>query len=116
MERLEAQGVITGYGPEVDAAAAGYGVLGFCTLEIAQGSHSETVDRLSSIREITEIHTITGAGDLLLRIIAKSNDHLHEILQSVTAIKTVRRSQTQLALATTMQRTVAEVVTDMSVG
>ena len=38
LERMEKAGVITGYGPEVDIAAAGFGVQAFVTLEIAQGS------------------------------------------------------------------------------
>lgn len=108
IERLERWGVITGYGPEVDAAAAGFGVLGFCTLEITQGSHAATMEALRAIPEILEIHTITGAGDLLVRVVARSNDHLHEVLQHVTAIPTVRRSQTQLALASTVNRTIAQ--------
>lgn len=110
LERLERWGVITGYGPQVDPRAAGFGVLGFCSVEIAQGSHAETMAGLSEIPQILEIHTITGEGDLLLRVVARSNDHLHEVLQQVTAIPTVRRTQTQLALASTVNRTVAELV------
>lgn len=110
LDRLEATGVITGHGPEVDAAAAGFGVLGFCTLEIAQGTHDKTTDALQKIPEIVEIHTVTGAGDLLLRVVARSNDHLHEVLQEITALRTVARSQTQLALSSITPRTVAELV------
>lgn len=113
LERLERWGVITGYGPQVDARAAGFGVLGFCTVEIAQGSHAATMKALAAISEILEIHTITGEGDLLLRVIAQSNDHLHEVLQQVTALPTVRRTQTQLALASSVNRTVAELVSSV---
>lgn len=110
LERLERLGVITGYGPDIDAGAAGYNVLAFCTLEIAQGSHTKTVTRLSAIPEIVEIHTITGAGDLLVRVLARSNDHLHDVLQTITALATVLRSQTQLALSSQKPRSVAEIV------
>ncbi len=110
LERLEDGGTIVGYGPELDPAAAGYGVVGFVTLEIAQGTHGATTDALRSITEILEIHTITGAGDLLLRVVARSNDHLHDLLQQITAIDTVERSQTQLALHSTVERTLADVV------
>jgi DNA-binding Lrp family transcriptional regulator len=110
LERLEADGVIAGYGPDIDPAAAGLGVLAFCTLEIAQGSHDETVADLTRISQILEIHTVTGSGDLLCRIVARSNDHLHAVLQRVAAIETVRRSQTQLALSTSLQRSIADVL------
>jgi DNA-binding Lrp family transcriptional regulator len=104
------RGVLTGYGPDVHGPAAGFGVLAFTTLEIAQGSHTETVAALSRLREVLEIHTVTGPGDLLVRIVARSNDNLHDILQTIVAIKTVVRSQTHLALSTQLQRTVADLI------
>ncbi len=104
LDQLEASGVITGYGPEVDPIAAGFGVLAFCTLEIEQGSHAPTTDALGELTEVLEIHTITGDGDLLLRIVARSNDHLHDVLQRIAGISTVSRTATQLALATPVNR------------
>lgn len=108
LDRLTEAGVITGYGPDVDARGAGFGVLAFCTLEIQQGTHDETVHALAAIPEMLEIHTVTGVGDLLCRIVARSNDDLHDILMRVTAVPTVLRSQTQLALATSHQRHVVD--------
>lgn len=111
LDRLEAEGVIIGYGPEIAPVAAGLHVLAFCTLEIAQGSHDETTSAIASIPQVIEIHTVTGPGDLLVRIVARSNDHLHDVLQQITHIPTVRRSQSQLALATSLTRSVVELVT-----
>lgn len=110
LERLERAGVITGFGPDVDARRVGYDVLAFCTLEIAQGAHGETTRALAEIPEVTEVHTVTGTGDLLCRIVARSNDHLHEILLQVTATPTVRHSHTQLSLHTDHVRSVAALV------
>jgi DNA-binding Lrp family transcriptional regulator len=100
--------VVTGYGPDIDAVRAGLTVLAFTVLEIAQGSHEATVAELADIHEIVEIHTITGQGDLLCRIVSASNDHLHEVLQRIAKIDTVTRSQTQLALSTPHQRGVLD--------
>ena len=36
IERLESDGIVTGYGPDIDVAAAGFGIQAFVTLEIAQ--------------------------------------------------------------------------------
>ncbi len=110
LDRLERLGIITGYGPDVDPAKAGYGVTAFCTLEISQGAHERITAAVARRPEVIEIHTITGVGDLLCRIVARSNDHLHEVLQDVTSIDGVLRSQTQLALHTSHRRTVAELV------
>ena len=101
VDRLEHEGVVTGYGPDVDPTRAGLDVLAFTTLEIAQGSLTMTTDALASIAEIVEVHTVTGAGDLLCRIVARSNDHLNDVLQRIAAIDTVDRSNTLLALSTT---------------
>lgn len=104
VDRLHDEGVIVGHGPDVDATRAGLAVLAFATLEIAQGSHDATVAALVALPEVTEIHTITGQGDLLCRILARSNDHLHDVLQRIASVDTVRRSQTQLALSTPHRR------------
>ena len=60
IDRLEREGVVTGYGPDIDVVRAGLSVLAFTVLEIAQGSHDSTIAALVDIHEIVEIHTITG--------------------------------------------------------
>jgi DNA-binding Lrp family transcriptional regulator len=110
LERLESDGVITGYGPDIEAAEVGLGVLAFCTLEISQGSLDATTRRLTAIPQVLEIHTVTGPGDLLCRIVARSNDHLHDVLQRIAAIDTVLKSQTHLSLATNLHRTIADML------
>ena len=110
LERLESDRIVTGYGPDVSARAAGYDVQAFATVSIAQGRHDETIARLAEIPEVIEVHTVTGDGDLLLRIMATTNDHLHLVLQRVTSIPEVGRTQTQLALASPVQRSVADLI------
>ena len=73
LERLERAGVITGYGPDIDIAAAGYPVQAFVTLEIAQGSLDKLHRDLSSIPGVLEAYAITGTGDVLCRVAAASN-------------------------------------------
>lgn len=110
LDRLAREGVIIDHAPTVDAAAAGFDVLAFTTLEIQQGSHDVTIAGLAAIDEVLEVHTVTGAGDVLCKIIARSNDHLHQVLQRVTAIATVMRSESQLALNVSHRRSVLDVV------
>jgi DNA-binding Lrp family transcriptional regulator len=110
VKRMQDRGVIVGYGPEVAGPPAGFGVLAFTTLAIAQGAHVRVVGHLRRIPEVLEIHTVTGAGDLLCRIAARSNDHLHEVLQQIVATADVVRSDSQLALSSETVRTVADLV------
>jgi DNA-binding Lrp family transcriptional regulator len=110
LDRLERDGLITGYGPDVDAATAGFGVLAFTTLEIAQGSDAQIVDGLEAIAEVLEAHAVTGPGDLHLRIVARSNEHLHEVLQRILQLPGITRTETHLALHTPIRRTVADLI------
>ncbi len=46
LAKLEARGVVTGYGPEVDPAAMGYGIQAFVLLELTQGRLDEATSVL----------------------------------------------------------------------
>jgi DNA-binding Lrp family transcriptional regulator len=101
LERLQERGVITGYGPEVDPAALGYEVTAFITLEIRQaGGHDPVAERLAAIPEVLEVHTITGAGDMLCRLVARSNADLQRVLDAIACAEEVIRSPTLISLAT----------------
>jgi DNA-binding Lrp family transcriptional regulator len=101
LERMHERGVITGYGPEVDPAALGYEVTAFITLEIRQaGGHDPVADRLAAIPEVLEVHTITGAGDLLCRVVARTNADLQRVLDAIVSAEGVVRSATLISLAT----------------
>jgi DNA-binding Lrp family transcriptional regulator len=110
LDRLRQRGVITGFGPDVDASAAGFVVTAFVLLTIAQGSHQRVVETLETVPEVIEAHTVTGTGDMLCRIVALSNDHLHDVIQHVVASPEIVRTESRLALATPITRSVADLV------
>lgn len=110
LARLEERGVITGWGPELDPRATEHDVMAFTTLAIAQGAHDGVLAILADMPEVLEVHVVTGSGDLLCRIAARSNDHLHELIQRVVHADGVIRSESQLALATPVRRTVADLI------
>lgn len=64
-------------------------------MDIRQGSHIETAAALAAIVEITEIHTVTGRGDSLCRIVARSITNLHDVLQRIATFPTVSRVESQ---------------------
>lgn len=101
LDRMRDRGVITGYGPEVDPAALGYEVTAFITLEIRQaGGHDPVAERLAAIPEVLEVHTITGVGDMLCRVVARSNADLQRVLDAIVSTDGVVRSATLISLAT----------------
>jgi len=101
LDRLRDRGVISGYGPDVDPAALGYEVTAFITLEIRQaGGHDPVAERLAAIPEVLEVHTITGAGDMLCRVVARTNADLQRVLDAIVSTEGVVRSSTLISLAT----------------
>jgi DNA-binding Lrp family transcriptional regulator len=104
LDRLIANEVITGFGPRLDLRSLGYAVSAFVALEISQGRGSAIVDTLRSIPEVLEVHKTTGAGDLLVRLAARTNEHLHDLLESLLVLDGVDRTHTSLVLHTSVQR------------
>ena len=100
LDKLVARGVVTGWGPDIDPVALGYPVTAFVTLEIAQSGHDALGGRLAQIPEVLEVHTITGSGDLLCRVVARSNTDLQRVIDQVVGTDGVMRSSTVIALAT----------------
>ncbi|KPC75236.1 AsnC family transcriptional regulator, partial [Streptomyces sp. NRRL WC-3753] len=83
MDRLQSNGVIRGFGPDVDPAALGYRVTAFATLEIRQGQGPDVRAHLAQVPEVLELHTITGEGDMLCRLVARSNGDLQRVIDRV---------------------------------
>jgi DNA-binding Lrp family transcriptional regulator len=101
LDRLEATGVVTGWAPTLDPTALGFPVSAFATLEIAQaGGHRPVADHLREIPEVLEAHTITGAADLMVRLVARSNADLQRVIDEVVASPHVVRASTVIVLAT----------------
>lgn len=101
LDKMVERGVIRSFAPSVDPAALGYPVTAFTTLEIRQGTGGgPVVEHVSQIPEVLEAHTITGSGDLMLRMVARDNAHLQEVIDLVVAHPLVDRSATLIALST----------------
>ena len=104
LDKLRRAGVITGWGPSSQPAALGYPVTAFLTLEIRQGREpAATSGRRSTWRRIPEVleaHTITGAGDMWARVVARSNADLQRVIDRCSPTPAIVRSSTVIALAT----------------
>ena len=72
----------------------------FVTLEIRQRfGHDPVASHLAEIPEVLEAHTITGTGDLLCRIVARSNADLQRVIDGIVAYDGIVRASTIIALA-----------------
>lgn len=99
LDRLVERGVIASFAPTIDPVALGFEVTAFATMEIRQGRGREVLEHLRSIPEVLEVHTITGQGDMLARVVARSNDDLQRVLDVVTEFPEILRTSTAIALS-----------------
>jgi len=118
LDKLMSSGVITGWGPEISPEALGYPVTAFLTLEIRQettagSGHDAVGAHLSGIPEVLEAHTITGAGDLWARVVARSNTDLQRVIDLVLQHPAIVRSSTVIALATQVPYRVLPLVSSL---
>ncbi|REF96651.1 AsnC family transcriptional regulator [Asanoa ferruginea] len=99
LDKLVTRGVIRGFGPEIEPASIGYGVTAFVTLEISQRQgHDPVAVHLSRIPEVLEAHTITGSGDLMCRVVARSNADLQRVIDRIVSHGAVARASTIISL------------------
>jgi DNA-binding Lrp family transcriptional regulator len=98
LDRLQESGVVGGFGPQVDPAALGYPVTAFATLEIKQGQGPDVRAHLAAVPEVLEAHTITGQGDMLCRIVARSNADLQRVIDRVIGFDGITRASTAIAM------------------
>jgi DNA-binding Lrp family transcriptional regulator len=99
LERLERDGIVCGYGPDVDLTEAGFPVLAFATLEIAQGRLDEVTAAMRAIPSVVEAYATTGPGDVHCRLAASSHEDLQRVLIEVSQIPGVARSTSVVALS-----------------
>jgi DNA-binding Lrp family transcriptional regulator len=116
LDRLVRRGVIESFAPTLDPEALGFTVTAFATLEIRQGRGSQVLDHLRGIPEVLEVHTITGQGDMLCRVVARSNDDLQRVLNRLNEFEEIVRSSTVIALSNPIEHRVLPLVAPHTEG
>lgn len=100
LDKLRERGVVTGFGPDVDPEALGYDVTAFVTLELRQDNgHRSVSAELSKIPYVLEAHTVSGSGDMMCRVVARTNADLQHVIDQVVSTPGVQRASSVIALA-----------------
>jgi DNA-binding Lrp family transcriptional regulator len=99
LTKLQARQVISGFGPDLDLGRMGYEVLAFTSIEIAQGRLADVVAHLRDLPEVIEVHATTGQGDLHCRVVARTNDHLQQVINRIVEVQGINRTTTVIALS-----------------
>ena len=112
LQRMHEAGVITGYGPDIDLVAAGYPVMAFVTLEIAQGRLDDVEALLRGIPGVLDAYATTGTSDVVCRVAAASNDRLQRTLLELNRSDAIRRSTSVVVLSTVVPPRVLPLLLD----
>jgi DNA-binding Lrp family transcriptional regulator len=99
LAKLEQTGVITGHGPEIDTVALGYPISAFMLIELAQGRLTEAAAALDAVPEVLEADAISGAQDLICRVVARDTEHLQEIVNKLLQTPAIHRCTSYIVLS-----------------
>ena len=80
VQRLEREGVITGYRADVDPRALGYSLTAIVRVKPSPGQLARIPDLAAEIPEVGECHRITGEDCFFLKVHLRSIDELSELL------------------------------------
>lgn len=80
VQRLQNQGVITGFRMVVDPGALGLPVTAFVRIRPGPGQLSKIADLARSLPQVTECHRITGEDCFLVKFHAPAVDELEAVL------------------------------------
>ncbi|CUH51439.1 Lrp/AsnC family transcriptional regulator [Shimia marina] len=110
LERLQNDGVITGYGARVDPRKIGLPVTIFVNVELEQQSAESVRDFERAVRafeEVMECYLMTGSRDFLLRVVAADLEAFDAFLEHrLMRVKGVRNIGSHFALRALVRRDV----------
>ncbi len=103
VRRLEESGVITGYHAVINYASIGYPIS--AVMEVTYpSSHAQRMYSLArKLPEVLECCHVTGNSSVVLRVVARSIQHLEKLMKDVQAVGT---TQTSVVLSTPVSKQV----------
>lgn len=99
-------GVITGSGFDVNPKSIGYSTCTYVGLNLERGSmYKDVVKQLKDIPEIVECHYTTGSYTMLLKVYARNNEQLMDLLNNkMQMIPGVVSTETLISLDQSIKR------------
>lgn len=106
VQHLIDNGVITGSGFYVNPKSLGYTTCTYVGINLERGSmYKEVVSRLLCITEIVECHFTTGSYTMLLKLYARDNEQLMDLLNNkLQTIPGVVSTETLISLEQSIKR------------
>ncbi len=108
MRKMEEAKILKGSHLLINESKLGYNICAFIGILLQKGlDYNDTVSKMKSIHEITELHYTTGKYSLFAKVVCKSTDHLRIVLnEKIQPIKGVERTETFISLEENIKRQV----------
>ena len=104
VKKLEQMGIISSYHAKLNTEKVGLGVTTFVLATLSGHNRANIegfIKEINKIPEVVECHHITGAGDFILKVIAKDISSYQKLmLEKVSDIKQVDNMQSMVVLST----------------
>lgn len=106
VQRLIEDGVITGSSFDVNPKSLGYSTCTYVGLNLERGNmYKKVVERILLIHEVVECHFTTGPYTMLLKLYAKDNEQLMDLLNNqLQSIPGVVSTETLISLEQSVKR------------
>lgn len=106
VQRLIRVGVITGSEFKVSPALVGFSTCAYVGIFLDQpGRYRDVVNAVKEISEVIECHYTTGNYSLFLKVYARDNEHLREILTDrIQKVPGITRTETLISLEESINR------------
>jgi Lrp/AsnC family transcriptional regulator for asnA, asnC and gidA len=106
VQHLMEDGVITGSGFDVNPKSLGYSTCTYVGITLERGSmYKQVVARLEHIPEIVECHFTTGPYTMLIKLYARDNEQLMDLLNNkLQGIPGVVATETLISLEQSVKR------------
>lgn len=106
VQRLIEDGIITGSGFDVNPKSLGYSTCTYVGITLEKGSmYKEVVEELALIPEIVECHFTTGPYTMLIKLYARDNEQLMDLLNTkLQGIHGVVATETMISLEQSLKR------------
>ncbi len=114
IQRMIDMKVITGSGYHVDPKSVGFATCTYIGVKLERGSmYRNVVPELEKINEVAECHFTTGPYTMLIKLYARDNQHLMELLNDkVQHIPGVTATETLISLDESINREIPIQVDD----
>ena len=106
IQRMIDMNVITGSGYNVNHKTLGYATCTYIGVTLEKGAmYRDVVPELEKIEEVVECHFTTGPYTMLIKLYARDNEHLMELLNDrIQNIHGVTSTETLISLEQSLKR------------